>query len=68
MKKNIFFNKRRKKINLLLCLVFPLGLVGCNTIEGVGTDIKHGGKALERSAEHAKTCSPSCPPCPCCKR
>lgn len=68
MKNNKFLNNKRSKISLIICLLSPLTLYGCNTIEGVGTDIKQGGKALERSAEHAKTCSASCPPCPCCKR
>lgn len=65
MKKNIFFKNKRKKFSLLLLFVFPLTLYGCNTIEGAGTDIKQGGKAIEHAAEHAKECPP---PCPCCKR
>jgi len=63
MKKNIFFNKKRKKLNLLLCLALPLALVGCNTIEGAGTDIKQGGKAIERAAENNKECPKPCPTC-----
>lgn len=27
---------------------------GCNTIEGVGKDIKKGGEAIEKAAEKAK--------------
>lgn len=63
MKKNIFFNKKRKKFKTLFYYLFPLLLCGCNTIEGVGTDIKHGGQALERAAEESKEC---CRPCPYC--
>ncbi len=65
MKNALFVDNKRKKITLLLALLSPLTLYGCNTIEGAGTDIKQGGKAIERTAEHAKECSP---PCPCCKR
>jgi predicted small secreted protein len=35
---------------LLACTV----LGGCNTMEGVGTDIKQGGAALERTADRNK--------------
>jgi len=37
-----------KLIGLLLAACF---LVGCNTIEGVGKDIKKGGEVIEKSAE-----------------
>ena len=30
-------------------------LVGCNTIEGVGKDIKKGGEKIEKAAEKAKS-------------
>jgi len=42
----------------------PFILVGCNTIEGAGTDIKHAGGALEHAAEEAKQPCPPTPPCP----
>ena len=30
-------------------------LAGCNTIEGVGKDIKKGGEAIEKAADKAKS-------------
>jgi len=38
----------KKLIGLLLVGCF---LVGCNTIEGVGKDIKKGGEVIEKTAE-----------------
>ena len=38
----------KKLIGLLLAGCF---LVGCNTIEGVGKDIKKGGEVIEKTAE-----------------
>lgn len=29
-------------------------LAGCNTIEGIGKDVKKGGEAIEKAAEKAK--------------
>lgn len=57
--------KIMKTTSLLSVLALPLLLAGCNTMEGAGTDIKHAGKALERSAENSKE---SCPRCPYCAR
>jgi len=34
---------------LLLVAAFVLG--GCNTVEGVGKDLKQGGEAIERAAK-----------------
>lgn len=31
--------------------VLALVLVGCNTVEGVGKDIKRGGEAIEKAAK-----------------
>ena len=28
-----------------------LGLVGCNTVQGIGKDLKKGGEAIEKSAK-----------------
>ncbi|MBY0501995.1 MAG: entericidin [Alphaproteobacteria bacterium] len=47
----------------LIILILPLVLVGCHTMEGVGTDVKEAGKSLERSAERHKPNSPSCTCC-----
>ena len=34
-------------LSLLAAFVFS----GCNTVEGVGKDLKHGGEAIERAAK-----------------
>jgi entericidin B len=36
---------------VLLSLLAAFVLAGCNTVEGVGKDLKHGGEALERAAK-----------------
>lgn len=59
-------NKNKRKIIIFSSFIFSLTLLGCNTIEGAGTDIKHGGKALERAAESNKQEPPAC--CPYCAR
>ena len=35
-------------------LAAALALAGCNTVEGLGKDIKKGGEAIEKAAEKAK--------------
>ncbi|WP_424192080.1 entericidin A/B family lipoprotein [Ampullimonas aquatilis] len=35
------------------CLLFGF-LAGCNTLQGLGTDIKKGGEAIEKAADKAK--------------
>lgn len=55
--------KSMKKINLISLFILPILLVGCNTMEGAGTDIQQVGKALERSAERNKEDSAPCPYC-----
>lgn len=54
-----------QKVISCLVFIFPLLLCGCNTMEGVGTDIKKAGASLERSADEHK---PDSRPCPCCYR
>jgi len=39
----------------LLLLLLPLALGACNTIEGVGEDIKAAGSAIDKKAEQNKT-------------
>lgn len=34
--------------NMFLILALTLVTVGCNTVQGMGKDIKQGGEALER--------------------
>lgn len=41
-------------IILLSLFISTLGLTACNTIEGLGKDIKAGGSAIERKAEEHK--------------
>ena len=36
---------------VLLALVAALSLSGCNTVEGVGKDLKQGGEAIERAVK-----------------
>ena len=42
-----------KKLFSLAVLV--TGLAACNTIEGVGKDLKKGGEVIEKAAEKAKS-------------
>lgn len=49
---------------LLIALTIPFLLVGCNTMEGAGTDIKHAGQSLEDAAERNKSPCPPTAPCP----
>ncbi len=45
-----------KKIAALIALAgFALALAGCNTVEGVGKDVKAGGEKIEKAAEKNKT-------------
>jgi predicted small secreted protein len=39
---------------ILIALAAALVLAGCNTVEGVGKDIKKGGEAIEKSANKSK--------------
>ena len=39
---------------LIAGLLAAACLAGCNTIEGVGKDIKKGGEVIEKAAEKAK--------------
>jgi entericidin B len=45
----------RRILQPLMAIVFAAGvlgaLAGCNTIEGVGADIQHGGKAIKDEAK-----------------
>lgn len=41
----------RKSTMILLALVATFVLSGCNTVEGVGKDIKQGGEAIERAVK-----------------
>jgi len=44
-----------KKLAAALVLAgFALGLAACNTVEGVGKDVKAGGQAIENAADKSK--------------
>jgi entericidin B len=40
----------KKFVRLALGLVFALSVTACNTVEGIGKDIKKGGDAIEKAA------------------
>ena len=45
-------NGLKQVSTIMLLLVFSLSILSaCNTIQGVGKDIKKGGEALEKSAK-----------------
>jgi entericidin B len=45
-----------RKANLLIAAMLATGfLAGCNTMEGLGKDIKRGGEVLEKAADKAKS-------------
>ena len=39
----------------VLCLFSAGFLAGCNTIGGIGKDVKKGGEAIEKAADKAKS-------------
>ena len=41
----------RRTMIILLALLAAFVLNACNTVEGVGKDLKQGGEAIERAAE-----------------
>jgi len=48
--------KLKPKVAWLLALVaFSLGVAGCNTVEGLGKDVKATGTAVEKAAAKTKT-------------
>ncbi|HQY46822.1 MAG TPA: entericidin A/B family lipoprotein [Usitatibacteraceae bacterium] len=38
-------------IRILLAAAVAIALAGCNTVEGLGKDIKKGGEAIEKAAD-----------------
>ena len=46
---------RRPNIVIVLCLFAAAMVSGCNTIEGLGKDVKKGGEVIEKAAEKAKS-------------
>jgi predicted small secreted protein len=45
---------KKKLVALIALLGFVAGAVGCNTIEGMGKDVKAAGGAVEKAAEKTK--------------
>lgn len=43
-----------KIISMVFLTLSALSLAACNTIEGMGKDIRAGGEAIERSADENK--------------
>jgi entericidin B len=44
----------RKLAATIALVALALGLAACNTIEGVGKDVKAGGQAIENAASKSK--------------
>jgi predicted small secreted protein len=42
------------KIVTLLLVIAALVLAGCNTVEGMGKDIKQAGSSIEKAADKSK--------------
>ena len=45
----------RKLIALLAAAGLAVAVTGCNTVEGMGKDVKAAGGAVEKAAEKSKT-------------
>ena len=43
-----------KKLVALISLLMFAGLVGCNTVEGLGKDVERGGEKLQNSSKDAR--------------
>jgi entericidin B len=41
----------RNIVIVMFSLIAVLALSGCNTMEGIGKDVKQGGEAVERAAK-----------------
>jgi predicted small secreted protein len=46
--------KAMKILSTLLAMAFLTVVAGCNTVEGMGKDVKATGAAVERTADDAK--------------
>ncbi len=44
----------RRILAMTVALALAVAVTGCNTIEGVGKDVKATGEAVEKAAEQAK--------------
>jgi predicted small secreted protein len=49
-----FFSQGKTMRKYFAFVVAAMILTGCNTIEGIGKDVKKGGEAIEKAAEKAK--------------
>lgn len=43
-----------RKLSLAAMAAAVMVMAGCNTVEGVGKDVKRGGEKIENAAERAK--------------
>ena len=41
----------KKSVLTLLAVLIVVSIAGCNTVRGVGKDLKKGGEAIERAAD-----------------
>ncbi len=41
----------KKMMTLISVAMFAFAIAGCNTMEGVGKDIKKGGESIEKAAK-----------------
>ena len=41
----------KKLLTLISAVMFVFAVAGCNTMEGVGKDIKKGGESIEKAAK-----------------
>ncbi len=46
--------RRQDMTRILLAVAIALALAGCNTMEGIGKDIKKGGEVIEKAADKNK--------------
>ena len=44
----------KRLCGLAVLIGFAAGISGCNTVSGVGQDVKAGGQAIENAADKAK--------------
>ena len=42
--------RRKSMFRVLVVFVLSLSLSACNTVQGIGKDVKKGGEAIEKSA------------------
>jgi len=43
--------RRKSMFRVFIACIMMLGLSACNTVEGLGKDVKKGGEAIEKAAK-----------------